>query len=301
MSADATKEKVKRPASQYYWGEWLSDKDLQSCSLPARGMWHEMNCLMHQCEPYGHLYLNGKPMQPGKLANLVRVSEGVCKKLLAELEEAGVFSRDAQGAIFSRRMVRDEQLREARAAGGHAGAEHGAKGAKDGFKGGRPKAGEGGSETPLAGDLKPPPSSSTASASSPADLLVDADASTPAEGSAAIKTAKVEIPDCPHQKVLELWAEVLPAMPQHTEWNTVRQAHLRARWREKATEKGWTNVDEGLKFFRKLFGYVGQSAFLTGKVKQRDASKPPFLIELEWLLLPSNWAKVIEGKYHQEA
>lgn len=90
-------------------------------------------------------------------------------------------------------------------------------------------------------------------------------------------------------------------MPQHTEWNTVRQAHLRARWREKATEKGWTNVDEGLKFFRKLFGYVGQSAFLTGEVKQRDASKPPFLIELEWLLLPSNWAKVIEGKYHQEA
>jgi hypothetical protein len=38
--------------------------------------------------------------------------------LIAELEHAGVFSRTAEGVIFSRRMVQDEKLRETRATGG---------------------------------------------------------------------------------------------------------------------------------------------------------------------------------------
>jgi hypothetical protein len=40
------------------------------------------------------------------------------ERLLAELEHAGVFSRTAEGVIFSRRMVQDEKLRETRASGG---------------------------------------------------------------------------------------------------------------------------------------------------------------------------------------
>jgi hypothetical protein len=110
-------------------------------------------------------------------------------------------------------------------------------------------------------------------------------------------------PDCPHAEVLTLWAEVLPAMPQHlpSQWRGSRADHLRARWRETAVEKGWTEREQGLAFLRKLFTYVGQSAFLTGRSTPRDPSKRPFVIELEWLVNPSNWAKVIEGKYHQEA
>jgi hypothetical protein len=170
--------KVKRPASQYYWGDWWKDKALHSCSQPARGLWHEMNCLMHEGEPYGHLTLNGKPMQPAQLANLCRITTGRCKAMLEELEGAGVFSRVESGAIFSRRMVRDEDLRNRRAAGGQGGAEHGIQGAGAGSKGGRPKKLKGGSETPLAvqaeggsetphGSLsKPPPSSSSSSSSS---------------------------------------------------------------------------------------------------------------------------------------
>ena len=109
-------------------------------------------------------------------------------------------------------------------------------------------------------------------------------------------------PDCPHQAVLALWAEVLPALPQHlpSQWRGTRADHLRARWRETAVEKGWTNADQGLTYLRKLFGYVGQSDFLSGRTPPRGNARP-FVIELEWLVNPTNWAKVHEGKYHGAA
>lgn len=156
--------RVKRPASQYYWGDWRRDTALQSCSLAARGLWHEINCLMHDCEPYGHLCVGSAPMQPAQLARLVGETARECQALLAELESAGVFSRTDQGAIFSRRMVRDEELRNRRANGGRLGAEHGQKGADHGKKGGRPSKSKGGSETPLSADNKPPPAFASASA-----------------------------------------------------------------------------------------------------------------------------------------
>jgi uncharacterized protein YdaU (DUF1376 family) len=110
------------------------------------------------------------------------------------------------------------------------------------------------------------------------------------------------VPDCPHLAVLALWAEVLPSMPQHlpTQWRGTRAGNLRARWRETGVEKGWVNEAEGLAYMRKLFCYVGQSRFLTGRVQARG-DKAPFVVELAWLVSPQNWAKTIEGKYHTEA
>lgn len=110
------------------------------------------------------------------------------------------------------------------------------------------------------------------------------------------------VPDCPHQAILALWAEVLPALPQHNPemWNGTRADHLRARWRETAASKGWESESEGLTYFRRLFGYIGQSAFLTGKAKPING-KPPFIAELAWVVSPQSWAKVHEGKYHSEA
>jgi hypothetical protein len=106
-------------------------------------------------------------------------------------------------------------------------------------------------------------------------------------------------PDCPHAEVLRLWAEVLPALPQHSpaHWRGTRADHLRARWRETAAEKGWTDQQQGLRYLRKLFGYVGESAFLTGR--EHTPGRRPFFAELAWLVEPLNWAKVIEGKFHQ--
>jgi hypothetical protein len=90
-------------------------------------------------------------------------------------------------------------------------------------------------------------------------------------------------------------------MPQHlpSQWRNGRAAHLRARWRENAVEKGWRTEAEGLAYLRKLFGFVGRSEFLTGKARPQPG-RAPFVAELSWLVNAENWAKVIEGKYHPE-
>lgn len=165
---------MKRPAFQFYPSDWRRDAALQSCSVSARGLWIELMCVMHDCEPYGVLSVNGKPMSIAQIARLVGEHEKVVGRLLTELEDAGVCSRDDQGRLFSRRMVKDEGVREARASGGHAGAEHGHKGALHGKKGGRPRKVEAGSsgeektplKTPLDGFENPPPSSSSSSSPS---------------------------------------------------------------------------------------------------------------------------------------
>jgi hypothetical protein len=157
---------VKRPAFQFYPADWRKDMALQSCGVSARGLWMDMLCIAHECEPYGHLTVNGNAMTPAQIGRHTGLTAKECQALLDELDQAGVLSRTEGGVIYSRRMVRDEDLRNRRAAGGSGGAEHGAKGAKDGFKGGRPRADKGGSETPLGGESKPPPSSSSSSSSS---------------------------------------------------------------------------------------------------------------------------------------
>ena len=162
---------MKRPAFQFYPADWRRDAALQSCSVAARGLWIELICVMHDCEPYGVLAVNGKAMSCAQVARLVGEQERVVARLLAELEDAGVCSRDEQGRLFSRRMIKDEGVRETRAAGGNAGAEHGYKGGMHGKKGGRPRKPKGGFDvdkktplkTPLEVSEKPPPSSSSSS------------------------------------------------------------------------------------------------------------------------------------------
>jgi uncharacterized protein YdaU (DUF1376 family) len=109
------------------------------------------------------------------------------------------------------------------------------------------------------------------------------------------------VPDCPHEKVIALYHEVLPTCTPVLEWNSQRQAILRARWREKAIAKGrhpgYATEDDGLAFWRRFFVYVADSAFLTGKAEPGPGRKQ-FVADLEWLVRPTNFAKVMEGKYH---
>lgn len=66
-----------------------------------------MMCIMHDAERYGSLLVNGKRIDKKQLAGLAGISEKDCSSLLIELEGNGVFSRDEDGTIYSRRMRRD--------------------------------------------------------------------------------------------------------------------------------------------------------------------------------------------------
>lgn len=94
--------------SKFWWQDWQGDKCLRRCSIGARGLWMEMLCIAHECEPYGHLRLNGQPLNAADLADMIAtVSLKDVVRLLAELEGKGVFSRADDGTIYCRRMVRD--------------------------------------------------------------------------------------------------------------------------------------------------------------------------------------------------
>jgi hypothetical protein len=180
---------MKRPAFQFYPADWRSDIALTLCGHVARGIWLEMLCVMHEGSPYGHLARNGAALTDADAAALCRVPLPAYRKAVAELEAHRVFSRAANGTIYSRRMTRDEGLREVRAQSGVLGAEHGVKGAEFGIKGGRPKEGRVVTEPPLPaqgrGVTEPPPSSSSSSSSSVTQSLLS-----PSAGASAPRTDK---------------------------------------------------------------------------------------------------------------
>lgn len=174
---------MKRPAFQFYPADWRKDVELRACSIAARGLWIDMLCIAHECEPYGHLTVNGRPMNAAQISGQVGLTPKECSRLLAELIENGAARQTGDGFIYSKRMVDDEALRNARAEGGKAGSEHGIKGAEHGIKGGRPSTARGVSEPPskppFAAPIKPPPSSSSSSSPSGKDKPPTATRSAP--------------------------------------------------------------------------------------------------------------------------
>jgi hypothetical protein len=111
------------------------------------------------------------------------------------------------------------------------------------------------------------------------------------------------VPPCPHQEILQAWKEILPELPQPKTWTKTRSAHLQARWRERWVEraavKGWKTQADGLKAWRTLFKNIRSSPFLMGQTEP-PKGRPPFKAELPWIVMPENYAKLIEGKYHPE-
>jgi hypothetical protein len=51
-----------------------------------------------------------------------------------------------------------------------------------------------------------------------------------------------------------------------------------------------------LEWWAGFFQHINKSKFLTGKVNSKDGRA--FVADLEWIIKPSNFAKIIEGKYH---
>jgi uncharacterized protein YdaU (DUF1376 family) len=107
------------------------------------------------------------------------------------------------------------------------------------------------------------------------------------------------LPPCKHEKVIALYHQHLPTLRRVEVWNETREGYLRQRWREVAEElsrKKEVQVSDILDWFSEFFVHIGTSKFLTGKVNGKDGRT--FVADLEWILKPSNFAKIIEGKYH---
>jgi|SRR5882724_6364717 len=101
----------KIPSFQFYPGDWLKDPALRSVSLAGRGLWMDILCLMFEAVPRGHLVLNGKPVSVEQLARMVGSTAEEVIRFMDELINVGAASVTDQGCLYSRRMVRDEEIR----------------------------------------------------------------------------------------------------------------------------------------------------------------------------------------------
>lgn len=113
-----------------------------------------------------------------------------------------------------------------------------------------------------------------------------------AEGSGSAASAP-RVPPCPHQEIIDLYHELLPMGTQVRVWNSTRAKTLQARWREDPKRQ---NLD----WWRRFFAYVAESDFLTGRVPAAPG-RDPFVVSLDWLVSPQNFAKTIEGRYENRS
>lgn len=107
---------------------------------------------------------------------------------------------------------------------------------------------------------------------------------------AAVVALKSVKPPCPHEAIRDLYHDILPELRQCRTLTEARKGYLRQRWRD--------GIGPDLAKWRQYFTYVRDSDFLMGR-KAGSSGRPPFEADLEWLVKPANFAKVVEGKFHE--
>jgi hypothetical protein len=124
------------------------------------------------------------------------------------------------------------------------------------------------------------------------DPLVD-DAPVITQGELVPSSQKIE---CPQQKILSLYREILPSLPDVRTLRPNLQSQVRARWNEKCHEKGFSSQEEGLEYFRKFFTYVSNNDFLTGR---KNTGQRKWRCSYAWLMKAENFDKVTSGYYSE--
>lgn len=105
-------------------------------------------------------------------------------------------------------------------------------------------------------------------------------------------------PPCPIRQLVELYHEVLPMGAKVLTIDPERERHLRARWRQYGTMRGYASRSTGLAEWRRLFAYAATSPFLMGRT-QPQRGRLPFELTLDFLVRPSRFRDLVEGKYHR--
>jgi hypothetical protein len=124
------KKRYRRPWIRFFLRDFVDDTRLKSCSRDARSYWMDCLRIMHEAEPYGFLAVEGIFVSERQLAITTGEPARKVRKWLTELKRSGVYSVTGEqmpddvrclipegvpdGAIFSRRMLRDNYKRDQR-------------------------------------------------------------------------------------------------------------------------------------------------------------------------------------------
>jgi hypothetical protein len=104
------------------------------------------------------------------------------------------------------------------------------------------------------------------------------------------KESSFDVPEsyknCPQKEIIEAYHQHLPQLPTIQVWDDQSAKRLRQRWRQDPK-------CQSIEFWVEYFKWVAQSRFLMGQVND-------FQADLHWLVRPTNFAKVINGRYHNK-
>lgn len=112
------------------------------------------------------------------------------------------------------------------------------------------------------------------------------------------------LPECPHRELIDLFVTKVTDLPKPRVelWTgSASSKDLAARWkwvlsaRRASGDRYATDRDQALAWFGRFFDTVAGSDFLTGRDGKWSACN------LQWLVKPRNFAKVVEGNYNREA
>ena len=111
-----------RPYIALFTRDWLDDKLLRKCSPLARSILLDLMCLMHEGKPYGYLTDEmGNHLDDGYLIGRLSVTSKMYHAAIDELVSLQRINISPSGLYFCARMVKDEDIRLRRAAGGSRG------------------------------------------------------------------------------------------------------------------------------------------------------------------------------------
>ena len=104
------------PFMQWYPNDIRGEAGYRICSLAARGLWRDLLDVMWTCPERGVLKTGSLVWGVKEIAAEVGSSFTEIERALAELKATGIYSVTEDGAIYNRRMVREERERQLAAA-----------------------------------------------------------------------------------------------------------------------------------------------------------------------------------------
>jgi hypothetical protein len=108
--------------------------------------------------------------------------------------------------------------------------------------------------------------------------------------------------NCPVEKIVDAYHRLMPDNPRCKILNAPRRAAIKSRWLEasKLTCKpfGYATIQDGIAAWEQFFATCANSQFLTGKATPQ-AGKAPFFANVDFLMAPSSFAKILENFYHR--
>ena len=110
------------PAMPFYVGDWLKCPEVRALPLDYRALWFDMLCFMWESTERGVMIKStGEPYSDQEIVRMVGLDNQNSGIWLTSLLTNAVCCRRKDGAIYSKRMVRNEEIRQIRAKSGSKG------------------------------------------------------------------------------------------------------------------------------------------------------------------------------------